>query len=307
MRALIRTSLVLALATGCTFNAEPFTRAVPAEHDAAITKLRVDIDGLGSTFDGGDLVIRGADRPGASAEVTISGLVGVGDDPDQIASDMEVALQDGGDSVVELRLAYRGPAAESVWVDSVAIEQQIGTELDVSAGSATVDAAGLDAPFVNIHTGSGSIRLRDADEVILQAGSGSIDVVAGSGTLMADSGSITMAMSGPVLADTDSGSIDGSFGGHGELSADSGSLELELTTPLDGDVILGTDSGSITLVIPRGAGMSLDLDAGSGSVTVRAGGVSESGESFSGAINGGGEFRVRARAGSGSITVREAD
>ncbi|UJR83998.1 DUF4097 family beta strand repeat-containing protein [Sandaracinus amylolyticus] len=307
MRALIRTTLVLALATGCTFNANAFTRDVQAESTEDITKLRVDLEGLGTTFDGGDLVVRGADRLGASAEVTISGLAGVGDDPDQIANDVQVDLPSGGDSVIELQLAYDGSAAENVWVDSVVIEQQIGTELDVTAGAASVDAAELDAPFVNIHTGSGSIRLRDADEVILQAGSGSIDVVAGSGRLQADSGSITMVMSGPVLADTDSGSIDGSFGGHGELSADSGSLDLELTTQLDGNVTLGTGSGSITLVIPRGAGMSLDLDAGSGSVTVRAGEVSRSGESFSGAINGGGEFTVRARAGSGSITVVEAD
>ncbi len=109
----------------------------------------------------------------------------------------------------------------------------------------------------------------------------------------ADSGSITLSdIDGSVVADADSGSITGNgLSGPIEVDADSGKIELALNKP--SDVTAQADSGSIELTVPDVAyNVSsqvdsggeeidvrtdpdsphlLDLDADSGSITVRTG------------------------------------
>jgi hypothetical protein len=299
-------AVALALTGGCTFNVVAFEREVQGETTEPFDRLRLDVVGAGAAFIDAPVVVRGTERVGASARANMAGLAGLGADPDALARGLRIEWPSGGDGVTELRLSYAGDAAENLWITSLWVTQAIGTGLDASAGSESFDVAGLDAPFVGIRTTSGAIRVQDADEVLLDSEAGSIDVSATTGVLGSRGGSIRMALRGPVVASTESGSIRGSFGGHGEISSRSGPQVLELTTPLTGDVLLDAESGSIELIVPRGAAMRLELSSQLGTIRVQAGDVSHQGGDFTGAIAGGGEHAVRARTLSGSITVREA-
>ena len=305
MRSLcIASLLTLTALSGCTFNVQTLEEDVVSETTESLSRLRLAATDAGVPIEG-DIVIRGADRVGAAATLTLEGLVGASEDPDAIASALDVRWHSGGDPVMELLVSYDGSAAESVWVGDMTVELPLGTSLDATIGSASIDVAGLDAELVGIDASSGSMIVRDAREVLLQADSGSIDVEAEHGSVMARSGSIRAMLTGPMRAGARSGSIRGTFGGHAEAFTLSGSIELELLGELDDDVLLGAGSGSVTLVVPPGVGMNLELTADSGSVTVSAGDIDHSGPDFTGALNGGGTFTVRIGTDSGSVTVIE--
>lgn len=303
MRSFFHASCVALALAGCTLNVQTFDREITSETTEPFARLRMPFETSGAAVEG-EIVVRGVERVGGSATMSLTGLLGASDDPDAIARGVDISWQVEGDDVAELRVGYDGPLSENVWIDGMHVELAVGTGLDATIGAASIDVAGLDAESIVIDAGSGSIRVRDAAEVLLSAGSGSIDVEAEHGSLETGSGSIRAAFTGPLGARAGSGSIEGSFGGHAEAETGSGSIELELLTELDGDVRLSAGSGSVTLVVPPGAGMRLALNAGSGSVTVRAGDVSFRGESWSGEI-GDGAHTVRIETGSGSITVRE--
>lgn len=300
-------TLAALVAVGCTFNVQAFDdRAVPrSESDTEpFDRLRVDLGTLGAPADGADVVVRGAERESAAADLVIGGLLGAGEDADAVARGIRVTWPTGGDPVREMLVAYDGPSIETVWIERVAIELPLHTELDLTGDAGDVDVAGLDG-FIGVTTSSGSIRVRDAGQVLLQASSGSIDVTGAHGQLMTTSGSIAMALAGDVTARANSGSIHGSFGGGGDLETTSGSIDVDLVTALDRDSRLAAGSGSITLSVPAGSGFQLETTTGSGSVHIEAGGVSHHGPDFVGAVGGGGSFTVRMTTNSGSIHVIE--
>lgn len=298
----LSTVLALVSLSGCTFNVQSFEQDVESSTTEPMSSLRLATIDAGVPFEG-DIVVRGADR--AHATVTLAGLLAAGDDADAAARGLDVQWHSGGDPVVELLFGYEGPAPESVWLEDLSIDLPVGTGLDATIGAASIDVAGLDADLVSIHADSGSMTVRDARQVLLQAESGSIDVEAEHGSAMARSGSIRAMFTGPMRAGARSGSIRGTFGGHAEAMTRSGSIELELLGELDDDVLLSADSGSVTLIVPPGVGMNLELTADSGSVTVRAGDVMNAGPDFTGPLNGGGTFTVRIGTDSGSVTVIE--
>ena len=302
MRARILASLTLALAlgSGCTLNVRSVDRTVESISTASYDTLAAD---LRSDASPGEIVVRGSARADSRATVTVRGLLPSDGDAEAVARGVRTTWSAPTSGTTTLSFGYEGPAAESVWLDALALDLPAGRALDLELGSSSIDIEGLGAE-ARVHAGSGSIDITDATIVDLAAGSGSIAVSAESGTIETGSGSIVLDIEGGVTASAGSGSIDGLIGGGGSLSADSGSIDVALTRALDADLRLETGSGSIHLIVPRGASMRLDLDAGSGSVDVDASGVDEHGESFVGTLGEGG-FLVTARAGSGSISITE--
>jgi DUF4097 and DUF4098 domain-containing protein YvlB len=191
-----------------------------------------------------------------------------------------------------------------VWLDRVDLDLPLHTALELGTGAGSVEVSGLDG-FVAVDTSSGSMRVVGAGEVRLHAGSGSIDVSAVRGELVAESGSIRMQLAGDVVASAGSGSIAGSFGAGGRLETRSGSIDVELVTPLERDLDLRAGSGSITLTVPAGVGFQLEAQVGSGSVHVAVQGAPHDGSDYTGEVAGGGPFRVHVETESGSIHIVE--
>lgn len=304
-RQLLSLLLVALAPSGCTFGVSTFERDVPRVESgtAAFTTLRADFTTFGVPFEAGDVVVRGVARQGAAADVRVAGLAGA-IDLDAVESGVHVGFTDAG-SVRELRMDYEGPSAETVWLARAAIELPRETELDLISEANDVDVEGLDG-LVRVSTSSGAIRVRSAGAVALETSWDVIDVAAASGQLTTHAGRITMALEGAVMARSDSGWIEGSFGEGGLISAGSGSIDVELATALTQDLELTTDSGSITLVVPVGASFMLEAETDSGTVHVEVGAVSHHGEAFAGAVGAGGPFAIRARTRSGPIHVIES-
>jgi hypothetical protein len=305
---LLASLLAALVAVGCTFNVQAFVEDVPRSESGAgaLDRLRVDLDSAGSLFDGSAVVVRGAEREGAAADVRIGGLVGAGEDRGAIVDGIRIDWPVADDGAHELVIGYDGPTAETVWVERLAIELPRAAAIEVIGGAGDVDIAGVDG-LVRASAGSGSILVRDAGEVELEAGSGSIDVIGARGSVTTGSGSTQMALEGAVFARAGSGSIRGSFDGGCDIETGSGSIVVDLATAFDGDSRLVAGSGSIILSVPADAGFELEIEVGSGGVSVDAGGVSHHGGRFTGSVGGGGAATVRMQTGSGSIIVTERD
>lgn len=146
--------------------------------------------------------------------------------------------------------------------------------------------------------GSLEVLVPAGSSVDLDTGSGSIDVRRIRGGVVAETGSGSVRLEdvgGPVVrADTGSGQIDGVgvAATRLEVETGSGSIDLAATGPLD-DVSAQTGSGDIDLVVPDEV-YDVNTETGSGDldVTVRADTASPR--------------RLRARTGSGALTVRPA-
>lgn len=289
---------------GCTFNVSTFARDVTSDLDSAPTRVRTDVAGL-ADLGGFDLTIEGSPTAtSASATVTIAGLLGSGASADDAVRSVQIAWPEdttfaGGRL---LNVGYSGSAPETMWTEGMRVSVPSTTALDVNAGSTSVFVRGVSADM-HIVADSGSIDVADAGHFELAATSGSIAVAGHDGRATCTSGSIALRLTGPVTAHATSGSIAGQFGGGGVADATSGSVDLELVGPLDRDLTLAADSGSIHLVVPAGTSMRVETHTGSGSSNVQVGGVN-SGDDFTGTIGAGG-FLVRATTGSGSITITE--
>src|SRR5690606_22798267 len=129
-------ALAVTLASGCTFNVTAFEREVESESDASLTRLTADFEGSGVPVDG-NIVVRGTERAGVAARVTLAGLVGGSDDPDEIARGLAVSWPSDEDLVTELRIDHAGIRAESVWVQRLELDVPIGVALDLSTGGAS--------------------------------------------------------------------------------------------------------------------------------------------------------------------------
>lgn len=134
----------------------------------------------------------------------------------------------------------------------------LGTTIDgtVDSGSITLDGVG----DVDVHADSGRITLSDIDGTIVAD---------------ADSGSIMgTGLSGPIDVDTDSGKIELTLAEPGDVNAQADSGSIELTVPDEAyNVSSQVDSGheEIDIRTDPDSPHLLDLDADSGSITVRTG------------------------------------
>lgn len=293
-------SLALLPLGACTLNVQPIDHRLTARTTEAVSLLKTDLRAL--SLDAVKVRISPTtDDPTVS--VRLMGLLAFDRSIEEVTADNVVGFDTADPDATRVRFTGGAIDAEGLYIDALELALHEGTAVELASTSGSIEMRGLHAP-ATLTASSGSIEVEDATEVQLRATSGSIQVVAESGSLQCDSGSIEMELTGPVRARTTSGSISGSFGGGGELSADSGSLELRLLGPLDRDLVLEADSGSIDLVVPADLAARVEARAGSGSVEVNVGSArSDDGHSFVGDLHGGGAFVIRASTSSGSIRI----
>lgn len=287
--------------SACTLNVQPVDHRVSAHTTDDVRAITTDLRAL--SLDDVEVLI-GPTTDDPTASVHITGLLAFDRSIEDLVSGAVIAFDTTNPDATGIAYTPASLEEETVHVDALELALREGTAIDLETTRGSVELSGL-AAAARIHATSGSIEVADATEVDLLADSGSIRVVARSGALACTSGSIDMSMTGPVTARATSGSIRGSFDGGGEMSADSGSLELVLLGPLDRDLVLEADSGSIHLVVPDDLAARVEANADSGGVDVHVGGThtGDDGHSFSGDLNGGGPFVIRATTSSGSIHI----
>ncbi len=158
---------------------------------------------------------------------------------------------------------------------------------------------------LNLHTGSGDIEVDNLGRYLkAETGSGSVRAhgIAGPADLHTGSGDIELQQqgSGEVKASTGSGSIRIN-GLSGPLNARTGSGDIEANGAITGPSRLQSGSGSIRAHIGRDAHLNVDASTGSGSIRV-AGNSSAEHHHLSTALNGGGPT-LEAHTGSGDIEI----
>lgn len=181
-----------------------------------------------------------------------------------------------------------------------------GTRLDAHTGAGTVDASGLTGG-TKVDTGAGSVAVRDlSGEVDVHTGAGSVEVQNVQGRLELDSGSGSLTvkgMDGEIRGHTGTGGIDvQEAAGPVRLSTGSGSIDYQGS--ITGDCRFETGSGGIRLRLPAELSAEVDLHTGSGSIELGFPVVGEiSRRDVKGLIGSGGETKIYAQTGSGSIDL----
>ncbi|MEZ5294095.1 MAG: DUF4097 family beta strand repeat-containing protein [Vicinamibacterales bacterium] len=193
-------------------------------------------------------------------------------------------------------------------------------------GSGSIEIEGVRRQ-VDAHSGSGSIRIRDAGAVKAGTGSGSITAERVGGAFDGSSGSGSIrgsGVAGAITAHTGSGSIEVSQDGSGDVSATSGSGSIVLSGVNGGvqastgsgtvrvagrqtaDWELASSSGGIVVELAGQPAFTLDARTGGGRIEtaypVAVSGTLER-RSLRGPVNGGGPL-LHLRTSSGSIRVR---
>lgn len=175
------------------------------------------------------------------------------------------------------------------------------TTLTASSGGGDATVAGIKGP-VKLSTGSGNLSVSHASgPLTLNTASGSIDVKASTpATLSASSGDGNIQAKGvstkTITANTDSGSIAWSGIAADKITASSGSGGIQITfTSVPANVRVNTNSGNITLVLPRG-GTAYHIYANTLSGTVSDGTIPST--TSSGHV-------ITATSGSGDISITE--
>jgi DUF4097 and DUF4098 domain-containing protein YvlB len=166
------------------------------------------------------------------------------------------------------------------------VELPAATRLVVQAGSGEVDIDGLNGP-VEVTNGSGSVRLSNlAGAVVVQSGSGSVDLSNLGGDLRLTSGS---------------GSVHGTNLQHvREVSNGSGSLFL--SGVFADAASIRTGSGPVELHLLPGSAVRVDARSQSGRVEVHDLPLAQTERTASGSV-GGGSATLSIDSGSGSIVL----
>lgn len=160
-----------------------------------------------------------------------------------------------------------------------------GVALDLRSGSGEVEVDNV-GRFLKAETGSGSIRAHGIG--------GPADLHTGSGDI-----ELQQQASGEVKASTGSGSIRIN-GLDGPLTARTGSGDIEANGVLTGPSKLQSGSGSIRAHVGQGSHLNVDATTGSGSI--RVAGNSSDHHHLSAPLNGGGA-PLEAHTGSGDIEI----
>ncbi|WP_454294016.1 hypothetical protein [Salana multivorans] len=152
------------------------------------------------------------------------------------------------------------PAATGLRIDA---EVPTGTVLDLAGGSGCIEAQGRYAS-ASVRTGSGALRLEQAETATLQGGSGSIDLdAAATADIRIGSGSLLVGEVGSLQMRGGSGSVRvRSLDGVSSLRTGSGRLRVDLIT---GEASLEVGSGSVQVGEARGV---VSLRTGAGSLSV---------------------------------------
>jgi hypothetical protein len=231
-----------------------------------------------------------------AALATVS-LDGRGRRAEQLISETEVSFDGGTLSVlfpdkirlltnVSMDLVVHLPAGSSAELRGASADIRCEGELgDLEAKTASGDiSAGPVRGAAQLHSASGNVRLGEADgDVTVKTASGDVEIRRAGGSLTADSAS------GDIRA--------GQVGGSAKVRAASGDVHIGSISTGRADV--NTVSGDITVAVPPGIGVYLDLSALSGDVR------SDLAADDSGPGNGA-ELTVHCRSLSGDIRVHPA-
>lgn len=128
---------------------------------------------------------------------------------------------------------------------------------------------------VTVNTGSGQVKIETGNhlddlDVTTQSGIISIsDVTVKSMTVTSNSGGVTLAsISGPFNCNTSSGSVSAtSLSGYGSITTESGNLSADYKA-LSGSTTLSTQTGKMTVSLPRTTSYRLSVDTLEGIITL---------------------------------------
>lgn len=281
----------------------PDDRVVYSEANRGFnTTVRVRSDG---TFldgrGGGDRVRISGRGSGLEAHADLTVRV-----PPGVEVSVHLAVGDGRARDLAADLSFNTASAS---IDVAGVEGDVS--LDTGSGSLTISNVHGD---VFADTGSGAITLEGISGSVLTAdtGSGSIslgDVSASRVTVDTGSGRISgRALSAEeVVLDTGSGSIDVQDLDAARISCDTGSGAVRLGLVADVDrLLVESGSGGVVVTVPAGFGAALELDSGSGRVSVDVPQIraAEAKRRYFRGTVGDGEGRVLIETGSGGISVR---
>lgn len=158
---------------------------------------------------------------------------------------------------------------------------------------------------LNLHTGSGDLQIDNLGRFLkADTGSGSVRAhgIAGSANLHTGSGDIELQQTvpGEIVASTGSGSIR-IDGFSGALTARTGSGDIEVNGHITGASKLQSGSGSLRVHLGHDAHLNIDAYTGSGTIRVTGLATSEHGH-LTAPLNGGGPM-FEAHTGSGDIEI----
>ena len=166
------------------------------------------------------------------------------------------------------------------------------------------DIAAPRSVALNLRSGSGDLEVDNLGRFLkAETGSGAVRAhgIAGPADLHTGSGDVELQQSGPgeVKASTGSGSIRINGMASGPLTARTGSGDIEANGTLTGPAKLQSGSGSLRMHLGPGARFDVDASTGSGSIRIDG-----SNERFhvSRPVNGGGPL-IEAHSGSGDIEI----
>ncbi|HEY0754845.1 MAG TPA: DUF4097 family beta strand repeat-containing protein [Ktedonobacteraceae bacterium] len=158
----------------------------------------------------------------------------------------------------------------------ITVPENCNVQIDNASGNVLLQGTSGD---IRLRTGSGRIEAHKLQgQILLKTGSGritgsdlqgQIDIVTGSGSIESS------GLRGQVALTTGSGRIimqNGHLAGSSRVSTGSGRIAFDGTLDPQGDTLLKTGSGSITLRLPDDAAFSLDARTGSGGVVNEFGG-----------------------------------
>ena len=183
------------------------------------------------------------------------------------------------------------------------------TEVVADAGSGSIRIAGIAAPVDADTGSGNIELTNIGGSVKADTGSGSIraDGVAGAFRADTGSGSVYLLQTAPGDVDVDTGSGSSELRGvAGALRADSGSGRIVVEGRLEGPWQLDTGSGPVSVDLPDDAAFDFDAESNSGSITIDhpltvRDKISK--RRVTGEVRGGGPL-LQIDTGSGSITVR---
>lgn len=291
----------------CTFNVQAGAGTRAAESDATFTTLSADL--TGGRLRDGVVRVTGSSRRGARATVTASGLLGAGASTGAISDGLAVAFTPGAGGELRLSVSYTGAAAESVWLQEVALETPASASvaLDVAGADVTIDGvlgnADVRAAGGAIDVGA-TVRAGDVT-LATRFGSYPVTVRAETASIETDVGLVTLDVTGSVQVTTTTGDVVGRFGESGTITSDAGTVRVELASAPTGAVSISTDGGEIVLGVPAGASMVLDLQTRGGTISVATAERTYDDTAPVVLTLGGGGPRVTLRAMGGSIAVEE--
>ena len=237
-----------------------------------------------------------------------SGRIHVFPGPDNsihVKAHLHAGWNAGGDIEERIRQISRNPPIQQSG-NTVRVGDTSGEDRSLY-NNITIDYE-ISAPrsvALNLHSGSGDLVIDNLGRFLkADSGSGSVRArgIAGPADLHTGSGDIELqqAAAGEVRAQTGSGSIS-IHGLSGALNAHTGSGDIEANGQITGSSRLQSGSGSIRAHLGHDAHLNVDASTGSGTIRV-AGLTTSDHHHVSAPLNGGGPA-LEARTGSGDIEI----